>query len=210
MIPEIENALLDRIRAAHDNEILGYQLRKIDTYGGEFADGLEKAVSGRQFPFVLVAFAGATRLSHTNGRVKFSARWVAFCGANNLRNEAAARHGSGDKVGSYQIIEDVIGLVANQTFGLDIDPIIPQGVQPITNDKAGQQLVSVYGVELTTGFETQTSDIVDDLDDFETFHVNWDLPPHGNVDTSQGLPADDTADAIDTVALETEEEESEE
>jgi hypothetical protein len=63
--------------------------------------------------------------------------------------------------------------------------------------------LSVYGVELTVGFETETEDFVSGLNDFETFHVNWDVPPIGNV--SAPLPTDDTADATDTITLETQE-----
>jgi phage gp37-like protein len=134
MISEIENAILARITAAHDGNVLGYKLKKIATYGGEFSDGLDK-IAGKLFPFILVAFAGCARQSHTNARIKFSGKWVVFCGASNLRNEAAARHGAEGKVGSYQIVKDVVQLLANQKLGLDIDPIIPQSVQAISNDK---------------------------------------------------------------------------
>lgn len=41
----------------------------------------------------------------------------------------------------------------------------------------------------------------DALGNFETFHANWDVPTHGNVEPP--LPADATADATDHVKMET-------
>lgn len=199
MISEIETAILLKIRNAHETGVLGYTVKKIDTYGGEFSEGLDKFV--RAFPAILLIFSGLTRVSNTNGRVKFTARWSVIVAAKNLRNQAQARHGSDDRVGSYQMISDMLALLSNQTFGLQIDPLIPQSVTPLLNDLSGSQLSSVYGIEFQTAFETETPDTEETLADFETFHANWDIPVHGNV--SENLPADATADATDHVTLET-------
>ena len=57
-------------------------------------------------------------------------------------------------------------------------------------------------LDLTTRHYPATPDDPASLNDFATFHVNWDIPVFGNVLTP--LPADETADATDHITLETE------
>lgn len=200
MITEIEQAMIERIKTAVGNGSLGYKLVKVDSYGGEFSDGLEKIV--RDFPAILIINNGLQHLSHSNARIKFAARFAVICCAKNLRNQSQARHGSGDKVGSYQMVMDMIMLFGNQKMGLEIDALMPQSVTALVNDKSDAQLASVYAVEFLTAFEVETQDDPNNIADFKIFHANWDVPPHGNVEPP--LPADETADATDHVELETE------
>lgn len=199
MISQIEDGIIAHIKAAQDNGSLGYTLKKLGSYGGEFAEGLKKAVIG--FPAVLVIFGGATLVEQSGSRMKYSARWMIMVAAKNLRNEAKARKGSGDKVGSYQMAEDIINLIGNKRLGLDISYIRIEAIRSLANDLAGQDLASVYGIELSTTFEMDNSANPDDLDDFAILHNNWDLPPHGNV--IPPLPSDETADATDHIEMET-------
>lgn len=199
MIGAIEEAIKGKIIAAMKSGRLGYSLTKVESYGGEFDEGLEKLV--RDFPAVLIINSGLTHHSHSNARIKFSCKIGLICCAKNLRNEVAARQGSGDRVGSYQISMDMISLFGNQSLGLEIEPFIPQGMVALANNKSDKQLASIYAVELLTYFDIETADTDATLDDFATFHANWDVPVHGNVEPP--LPADDKADATDHVTLET-------
>lgn len=194
----IEDAMIARMKAAQDAGALGYKLKKIATYGGEFSDAISELV--RDFPAVLFVFLGARRISHTNMRTEFNARFAAIVCAQNLRSEEAARHGKDGKVGSYKIINDVVALLGNQTFGLEIKPLVPDSINPLFNDKADKKLASIYTVEFFTTFEIAMTDDTPDLADFKTFHVNWDIPPRGNV--APPLPDDDDSDATDHVTLE--------
>lgn len=198
-ISQIEDGIINLIKSAQEADALGYKLKKIDTYGGDFSDGVEQMV--RNFPAVLVIFAGATRISKTNNRTKFSARYGLICCAKNLRSEQSARSGDSSKVGSYKIVLDMAMLLMGQTFGLDIDPIVIEGFDPLSNDKADRQLASIYGLNITTTFEIEGGVDPATLADFKTFHANWDLPPHADIETP--LPADDEADATDHITLET-------
>lgn len=198
IIAAIENAMIARIRVAMDAGALGYTLKKLDTYGGEFSDGIEKLV--RSFPAALVVFSGASRISKTNNRIKFAARFGVLCCAQNLRSEEIARQGMPGKPGSYKIALDVVQLLMLQTFNLDIDPMVCEAINPLFNDKADTQLASIYVVEFSTTFEIEGGADGATLDDFATFHANWDVPPHGNVNPP--LPADAAADATDHVTLE--------
>lgn len=197
MIGEIENAIVQRI----DTATLGYKPRKVATYGAEFSMGLERIV--RDFPAFLVAYQGGELMQERRSSFKFSARFTVICCANSLRNEAAARQGAGSGVGSYQMAQDVVRLLSGRTLDLSIDPIRPTAIQALINDRADQQLASVYGVELTTAFNFDLAPNPATIDDFETFHANWDIPVHGNVD--KNIPSDDSADATDHITLETEE-----
>lgn len=195
MIGTIEDAIIARIKAAE--QVLGYTLRKVDTYGGDFDDGLERLV--RDFPAVLVAYKGFEPLKTTHSLMTVKAKWAVICCALSLRNEAASRKGSLSGVGSYQLTKDMIDVLMGQTLGLKITPIMPTGVTPLVNNKAGSQLASIYGLDIETTF---TIDIVPDcreIANFETFHANWDLSGSCK---KENLPADDTAAATDNITLE--------
>lgn len=198
IIADIENGMIARIRAAMDAGVLGYKFKKLDTYGGEFSEGIEKLV--RSFPAALVVFSGATRISKTNNRTIFAARFGVLCCSQNLRSEQSARQGVDGKPGSYKIALDIVQLLMFQKFGLEIAPLTPDAITPLFNDKTEMQLASIYVVEFSTTFEVEGGVDGASLDDFETFHANWDVPAHGNVEPP--LPADAAADATDHVTLE--------
>ncbi|HAJ17353.1 MAG TPA: hypothetical protein DCL57_04520, partial [Microbacterium sp.] len=87
-------------------------------------------------------------------------------------------------------------LLAGQTFGLDIEELEPGRVQPLVNARVHEQHLSILTLDLHTSYQT-TQRGVSDLDDFVTFHADWDLPP---IDLVPPLPVADP-DAADTVAL---------
>ena len=198
MISLIEDKIIEALEAAQGPTRVGYTLKTIKSYGGEFADGLERAT--KDFPAVLVVYGGGPISEAGGGKWKVTCRFMLVCAAGNLRNEAASRKGENNKPGSYQIALDAVKILSGQTFGLDIAELKPTNLRPLVNDKAGTQLISVYGVDIETAFWT---DILPDnasIDNFITFHANWDIPAHGNVETE--IPSDDTADATDHVTLE--------
>lgn len=198
MISTIENAMIARIQAAMDapeGTGLGYRLKKLATYGGEFSDGIDRIV--RDFPAVLIAFNGAQLVKEFSHSGKFKATFGVMVAAASLRNEKSARHGGIGAVGSYQLITDVLALLSWQRLGLSITPLAPRTIQPLMNDKAGNQLASVYAIDFETTFDLVPVDSAT-LDDFATFHADWDIPPHGNV--TRPLPAEE-ADARTTVHL---------
>lgn len=201
MIDEIENAIVARIKLASDNDVLGYKLLKVDSYGGELNEEIRHLV--RRLPAVWVMFGGAEKVKNYSNfsRTKWLAKFNVICAAKSLRNEKSGRHGAVGNVGSYQIAQDCIQLLAGQVLGLDIDELDPVRVVALFNNRSDKDLASIYSVEFKTGLFLEHGEMADDLEDFETFHSNWDVPTHGNVSTD--LPADDTADATDTITLET-------
>lgn len=193
IINDIEDAILTRIKAAP----LPYRLKSPKTYGGEFSDGIGTAVIN--FPTVLIAWNGFTLLRETQKIIQVKSTFAMFCCAVSLRNEGESRKGA---AGSYQIVGDMLKLLAGQTLGLKISPLVPRAVRPFVNDKSGQQLASVYMIELETNHAIDMDDLASGLDDFVTFHTDWDVPPHGNVQPP--LPTAE-ADARDHLTLPVEE-----
>lgn len=201
MIAAVENAIAERVLAASEADVLGYRLRKVAVYAGEFDDELRTVI--RSFPAVWVAFRSLARGERAAGESwRVPATFSVFVGTTNRRNQKARRHGSDGGVGSLQIVKDVRGLIIGQCFGLDIEPFSPGAVTGLVNSRTEGAAASIYACEFDTAwFEEAGSKIADaDLDDFEAFHVDWDVPPLGNV--TPPLPSDD-ADATDTVTLET-------
>src|SRR5690606_10086784 len=104
--------------------------------------------------------------------------------------------------GSYQLFLDAIGLLAGQTLGLDIDRIKITQAREVNRTAAMRKAkLSLYAIKLETAMSVEPLTIGDgNLAPFETFHANWDIPPHGNV--GPAIPDDGNADATDTIMLE--------
>lgn len=205
MISDIETAIIARITAAKDSGALGYDLFKVTSYAGELSPAFDII---RALPAMWVVFGGEeVDLSYSAQRLtRWRASFTVIVAAKSLRNEAESRHGSGIRVGSYQMMRDVKALLSGQTFDLKIAPLKPLRVIAIANnskkEKGSSQpdMASIYGVQFETTYTTDNIDKTVSLDDFTTFHSDWDIPAFGNVDTE--LPASDTADATDTITLE--------
>lgn len=191
MIAAIENALRARIKAASDSGALGYRLRAVEVYAGQFDDELR--LVARQFPAIWVAMRAVDRSTMGAAGWQTPATFSVFCAALSRRNQTDQRHGSaaGD-VGVLQMVQDARSLLIGQTLDLPIDPLRPGAVSAIADGKEG----SVYVADFHTGWvEPWGGDAnTDSLADFATFHADWDLPPW-----------DRQANASDTVHLPTQE-----
>ena len=200
MIGAIEQGMIDKLEAVSNTATLGYEFTGIESYSGQLDGHLREII--KSFPAVWIAFAGSKVIKQYVGSTKRKAIFKAFVGAKSLRNEKASRHGANGKAGSYQMFQDVIAVLSGETFDLEISPLEAGDITPLLNNRSDKDLASVYAVDFST---TYTSDVSipddSDLDDFQTFHSNWDVPAHGNV--GPVLPDDDNADATDTVTLET-------
>lgn len=200
MIGEIENAIIGRIRSAQDSGALGYELRQITTYAGDLSEGIKSVV--RTLPAIWVVFSGA-QVSRVFQRTIFEveASFSVVVAANSLRNEREARHGAGAAPGAYQIVEDVVTLLGGRNLGVQaMKPLQLVRIEALYNDRSDQTLAAIYGITFSTGWQIEAGEESEGLEDFETFHANWDVPAHGNV--APPLPDDSDADATDTITLE--------
>lgn len=203
MIAAIENAMLARLKAASDADLLGYRFRDLDSYPEEWDEYLNEKLEWRA-PAAWVVFAGAeVPPSSDSAEVRYPASFFLVVAAENIRNETARRHGGrGGEPGSYQLALDAISLLAYSDLGLpDISPLLPGAIRTIARPQAlAERNCSLLAVAFTTDFPVP---LVTDLTGeepvpFTDFHVNWDVQPF-NVEPP--LPADADADATDHVEL---------
>jgi phage gp37-like protein len=204
MIAAVENAIIARLKAAAEAGVLGYAYRELDS----LPVLLDEELVNAQFPSAFVVFAGAQGEQQTSRASIMRASFHVIVAAQNYRNEAATRHGAGaGEVGSYQMALDAAGLLFGEDLGLDIEGFQVAGLTPLYNWVADKgRRLSVLGLELRTRFPLPGSPQPEpSVGDFETFHVDWDMPPHGlaDADPAPELPADDQADAVSHQTLET-------
>jgi len=181
MIGAIEQAIIDRIAAANGAAgALGYELRKIASYGNELDSGIKSLV--RQFPACWIVFGGAPKPRRQAGDIwLYEPVFSVIVAAKNRRNEEAARRGVGAKPGSYQICEDIAGLLVGQDLGLAIERIQPGAIRSVLNGAVQGADASIYALEIHTSYESEKAAPTENIGSFTTFHVDYDLPPIGNV-----------------------------
>jgi len=173
----IEQAIKDAIKN------LGREyLNEIRTYGGEFDDDLNQVV--KKFPAVWVTFSGAPSVK-TIGAKKWHVdlTWTVLVGARSVRNEETARQGTvvnGQqfRVGSYQLVSDVLYAVAGQDFGLSINQMQPGKIMQIFNTKTNNEAVSVLAIDFHTYMYVDRTDFASlEADWLEKINVDYHLDP---------------------------------
>lgn len=204
MIAAIENAMLARLKAASDADLLGYRYRDLDSYPEDFDEYLKEKLEWRA-PAAWVVFAGAeVPPGSVSAEIRYPASFFLVVAAENSRNETARRHGgqSDAEPGSYQLALDAISLLAYSDLGLeDISPLVPGAIRTIARPNAlAARNCSLMAVAFTTDFPVPlVTDIEgDEPVPFTGFHVNWDVQPFN---VAPPLPADADADATDHVEL---------
>lgn len=202
-IAAIENAILARLKAAGEQNVLGYRYRTLESYPEEFDAYLKNTIkSGTVFPAAWVVFGGWRRPVDAGSSLQAEAVFMVVVAAKNLRNEKAQRHGAAaTEVGSYQLLIDAAGLIHGQRLGLDIGALQLgpcRSVRPTETIRENQ--LSVFALEFSTQLPIEVGlGGSGPIDDFTTFHANWDVPPFAEI---SAVPADDQADATDHLELE--------
>lgn len=192
MIGPIEAAMIARVKAASDTGLLGYAFGDVGSFAGDIAALPEARF---RMPAVWIFYSSEPRPERLMKReFKRQPVFSALVAVEATRSEYAARTGAGTEVGAYQILDDVRALLAGQTFGLDMEPLQPGRVVRL----AQTDQVVFYALEFHAQFDDYSLDDIS-LDDFLRFHVDYDVPPTGDV--SPPLPAAD-AEAADDVTLE--------
>jgi phage gp37-like protein len=218
---QFEDGMLQRIKDAVAQGVLGYQLRQVETYKGQLNGGPKRVAELiREVPAVWVCFETARRDDASD---LWLGTFSAVCVARNARNEAAARRGTigqgGSDVGAYQIGKDVCGLLEEQAFGIS-DARAMRCLQFDAPFNAEFEQTRAAIVVLTfqaawdpNGYTGPAGDTAAQLEGepnarglgaFATFNVDWDIPPFTN--PTPAIPVTDPTkkDATDIVTLPTE------
>lgn len=207
MIAAIEIAILARLSAASEaGNVLGYKYRNVESLPIDIDEGLASRV--QSFPSAWVVFGGWQPITaFGDGSAQVRCQYHVVVAAENARNEKSTRlGGTAAEVGSYQMAIDAAGLLAGQTLGLQISPLTIGALTSLfTGLDKDRRKVSLFALALST--ECLVEALPDgDLTDFATFHVNWDVPPHGGIDADPAeagvqLPDDAHADATSHIVL---------
>jgi phage gp37-like protein len=196
MIGTTELAIVDVLRQAGGSSggALGYDYRSFDTFPDEFDEYLRDN-SHLKLPACWAVFLGLVDGEDFGSDLGWQgrARFALVVAAKNLRNEEDTRHGDGATPGSYQLAIDAIRLLSrNDLSGYDagqlelVEPITVRSARLVGRTPTIKQLgLSLIAIELECVLPTGA--FTGDADDFLSLHVDWDVPPIGNV--AAPLPA---------------------
>jgi phage gp37-like protein len=135
---QIEDAIINELKTN-----IAY-LKTVETYAGQLEGSLERLPVG--FPAVFVVYSGsgysAVDGMYHEEKVEFSV----LVAARDLKGGEAARK---DAHGAYGIVKDVLAVLTNKTFGLDMERLRPVRTQLVFANRT----VAVYGIDFRTGFD---------------------------------------------------------
>lgn len=207
MIAAIENAVIGALRAMSDSGALGYRYRLLDTYPDDFDQyftdkkGLIRAPAAW---CVFLALDDCQDLGDGQGPQGVG-RFALVVAGQNLRNEEASRHGGPDgaaEPGSYQLAVDAARILSdNWLEGFPavalIRPISVAGIRLVQRTPMmAENKLSLMALELRCTFPI--GQFGEEAIDLQQLHVDWDVPPIGEV--TLPLPAA-RADARDDIMV---------
>jgi len=158
VIGAVEDAIiarLDKTVGLHPANAWPYRVPTIASYGGQIAvddAGNPTVMATFNMPALFVAF-GDFRMEKALGERtgNYNLDYVVYCAAYNTRNERAQRQGAPHEVGTYQLAEDVAGILANQRLGQPIKPLRVKRIEPLFGARRNEaKAVSVVAVHLTS------------------------------------------------------------
>lgn len=138
-IGEVEDAI---IQALKDDATLAQYVRTIDRLPWELGGELGSLV--KQYPALLVAYAGGEDRDETASTSEHRARFIILCCAQNLRSAGAALANEVGEKGIYDLLKDVFNCLQDSTLGgLDIYWCRSVRVDPV----AATARLAVFGRE---------------------------------------------------------------
>lgn len=186
MIAAIENAIGAALVAAGSGGQLGYRYATVDTYPDDFDAYLKDKKGALRFPAAWAVFLGLSDgEDDAAGEWNGEARFALVVAAQNLRNETASRQGdpvSPEAVpGSYQLAEDAVRVLQRNDLSLPLlRPIVATGMRLVARTpEIRSQNLSLMAVELRCTMPIGA--FAAEPGDFAQLHVDWDVPPLGNV-----------------------------
>lgn len=210
MIGAIENGIIAQLKARSDDGTLGYKYLTLETYPEDFDQYFAAKKGQFRAPAAwctFLAMGDGEDLSDGEG-AQGTGRFALIVASQNLRNETATRHGGPNddqEPGSYQLAIDAVrilsrnGLIGEPGVSL-IRPITFTGMRLVQRTKMmAENNLSLMAIELRCTFALGGQIGGSGAEaDFEQLHIDWDVPPIGNV--TAPLPADD-GDARDDIEL---------
>lgn len=115
-VEQIEDAIITTLSG---DATLAEYVKTFDRLPWERGDEVEKLV--RQYPALLVAYAGGDDDSDIYSVTDHRGRFAVWCCARNMRSSSAALRGpAGGEKGVYDLLKDVLSCLQFSTLGLTI------------------------------------------------------------------------------------------
>ena len=198
-LSKIEQGIKDAIKSLQRPYI-----SSIESYGGDFDDGLHKDVI-RRFPAIWTTFQGTGKPEQISAR-KFRVRlvFVVLVGAYSIRNEEAARTGVEVDgrlvcVGTFQLLQDVqLALLNNNLAAHDVCGITPftyGKIDKVFDNRTSTEALSVFAQQWHTSCIVSRSAADRDID---MFNAEWMQVVNVDYMFKEG---DDVADMSDFIKL---------
>lgn len=188
MIGEIENAIIEQLKAASAADVLGYHLAAVESLPVDFDKRLPEYLTS--FPSAWVVTGPIETLqAMARGSARVRHQVTVIGAAKSLRNERYVRHGvtSEDgrisEVGSYQIALDAAGLLLGQTLDLEIGGFEFVSIVPlyVGGEALKASRLGLIALTLTTTYVFDPSAPPSirggrDPVDFSWFDARWEPP----------------------------------
>ena len=198
-LSKIEQGIKDAIKSLQRPYI-----SSIESYGGDFDDGLHKDVI-RRFPAIWTTFQGTGKPEQISAR-KFRVPlvFVVLVGAYSIRNEEAARTGfevDGRLVciGTFQLLQDVQFALLNNNLAAHnvcgITPFTYGKIDKVFDNRTSTDALSVFAQQWHTSCIVSRSAADRDID---MFNAEWMQVVNVDYVFKEG---DDVADMSDFIKL---------
>ncbi len=167
----IEKAIIDRLQKAVNSGVLGYKIPVIASYSGEGDDDIPHLLKTRS-PAVWVAYSGEEAKHEISKSVYAYFSLIVY--VRNNKSENAAREGSLNHAGAYQLINDIKKLLIKQDLGLPIEPFTFIEAKPIINARLEKYYTTMFGLRFKTLYTQSASNKpYAALDDFLRVKGDW-------------------------------------
>jgi phage gp37-like protein len=186
MIGTTEDNLIALVKAE-----FGSKLRLVDSLPGDWSDDMLKSLI-ISAPAVYLAFLGGPKITNSDTIVGIDSRWSFFAITAHASGQKARRRGDSLQIGAYEIISRLIPVVHNHTVP-DIGTITLVSIDDLFNGNIDSKGVSLWAALFTMPMYFDPSTNLGSLDDFETFHADWDIAGLGGEirpETEIQLPID--------------------
>lgn len=167
-IRPIEDAIVAALLA---DATLVSMTRHIGSYAGNFKRARAKGYV-LVMPAVLVWYQGGPTVFKSGARFEHTAKFGVSLVVRNLRGDVNAQGGASDsEPGVYDLVPEVMRILAGQTLALDISELLPGEIAPVLIDEATGDIQ--YDLEFSTRvlFEKHAVPV-----NLESIHIAHHLP----------------------------------
>jgi len=181
-IVTIENKLIDLIKTA-----LGAQVKGVASLpGGWDADMLKRLIL--RAPAVYVAFLGGPVVGPGGSICGISSRWGVYAVTSDPSGQAVRRTGGRGVIGAYEILERAIPAINGQTLDGVGSFELSGSIDNLFSGTLAKQNLTIYEAQFTISLQFEAVPDPGALDDFITFHVDFDLAaPDGEIEGSTDI-----------------------